>query len=103
MSNNQLFTTQSAFKLRLDTGVDLVANPTLFRAIYWKRPVGTTGSWPGTVTSGSPRLIEYDGVTASDLPAGTGGPWRFWSAVKFTDGREAYGQPVTLRIKEPGE
>lgn len=102
MSNTQFFTGQSAFRIRLDTGVDLVANPTMFRALYYRRPDGSSGSWPASITSGSPRMLEYNGQEG-DFPQGSEGLWKTWSFVRFVDGRDAPGKAVSFRVLAEGQ
>jgi len=96
MSN--IFVGQSALRIQLTTGQ--VITGALSLKIQYKNPAGTTGEWTATSGGDLTGIIYKDLAVATDLSVA--GTWKFWAYVKFSDGREAYGDVVEQMILIPG-
>lgn len=82
--------------------VDCVTDITLVsgQLIKYKKPGGSTGSWPATVASdpntSKGRYLEYtvSAVTILD----ESGDWKFQAYVAFSGGGEFHGETATQHI-----
>lgn len=82
-----LYTEQSFLTLRLKTGVDLNAGTN--QVILYKKPDGTTGSWPATVDETD---LLYNVQNGNIDQAGT---WEFQGRIEL-GGRKAFSEKVRL-------
>jgi hypothetical protein len=65
--------------------------------IYYRKPGGTIGSLDATSSDDENGVIYADLDSDSTL-LDTRGAWKFWSWVKFSDGRMARGETVGVTI-----
>jgi len=79
--------------IRLDTGSDLVGAISV--AIYAKSPSGSVSTLSASVVPGTTYIQHIK--TANTLS--TPGAWQLQAYVKFADGSEYYGEPVTLIVR----
>ncbi len=69
--------------------------------IKYKKPNKATGSFAATITDAANGVITYTVTSTSDIDMA--GVWTFWAYVVFSDGREAAGESVTVKIYEEGK
>lgn len=95
----RVFVEQTYLRIQLTAGVNVA--DALTTEIYYKKPGGTIGSVPATVSNPIIGVMYYDLVP--DSSGGTDfldevGEWKFWTWVEFADGRTARGETYTEEI-----
>lgn len=94
------YTSQTAFTVQLNTGIDLSNAQTA--QIKYISADKEEGSWTATVESpATDGIISYQ-IQGSDVPLAIG-TWKVWSYITFTNGTIAPGCPVDLEILKEGE
>ena len=93
----RVYRTQNALRIIADTDVNLTS--VLDQRIKYVDPDGTTGSYAASVLSVTGGTIYFDLVAT----LGVDGNRKFWSWVKFSDGRTAPGKTDRHRIFREGE
>jgi len=68
--------------------------------IEYRKPNGTTGSWPAVYDEQN-RTIYYVGGPGSSY--GMNGKWIFWPVVTLTGGESYPGEPISETIYNKGE
>jgi hypothetical protein len=87
-----IYENQSLLRLEMDTEVSLTG-ATVMRILY-KKPDGTQGFWPVTLTSGTKLLYN---VQDGDIDQA--GTWQFQSYVEI-DGQTGFGRIVREKVSE---
>ena len=94
----KVYVGQTALTITLTTGVDVTDATCL---VKYKKPYGTTGSWPATIITPTTGVIRY-AVTASTI-IDEKGEWTAWSHITFDDGTVAAGEPIKFTVYNEGE
>lgn len=94
-----IFVGQYALQIQLTCGQDITDATSL--GVGYRKPDGTIGTWTATAVTAATGVIKYDLTSSSELDKP--GVWRFWSYVKFSDGREAYGDVIEQTVTTVGE
>lgn len=95
----RIFIGQTALRIELQCNVDITS--CLEKKIKYIKPEDET-IYELTATSSNDLAghIYYDVILDTELDVA--GKWKFWSWIKFVDGRVAAGDPQTLEIFEEG-
>jgi hypothetical protein len=91
---SDIYVGQSSLRIQLTCGQDITGALSL--KIKYLKPNGVTGEWVATDGGTATGIIYYDVVLATEIDVP--GVWTFWSYVKFSDGREGYGDPITQDV-----
>lgn len=91
----KIYKNQGSLKLTLETDVTLTGASTT--QIKYIKPDQTTGAFTATIDGTEDMYYDF---ANEDLD--TIGDWTFWAYVVFSDSRYADGEPVTIRVYEPG-
>lgn len=92
---NKIYLNQSNLKIILDTQVTITGAQEL--KIKYRRPDNIEGEWTGVEEDST--SVSY---TFSDGELNKVGLWVIWAYVVFSDGRNAPGEPVNLRVYAEG-
>lgn len=92
---SKIFVDQTNLRIILTTGVP-ISNPRTVE-IHYRKPDGTIGTLDATVQNAATGIIYHDLDSDSTL-LDQRGPWKFWSYVVFSDGRQARGETVGTTI-----
>ena len=93
ISAANIYQSQTYEEIELETGIDLSTATSL--AIAFKKPDGTTGSWPAS-ENGTKATVEVDATGQLDQS----GVWVF-QVVAVIAGKVAYGKEVCVRVQRP--
>ena len=96
---SKIFVGQSALRIQLTTGQNIAS--AMVTEIHYKKPDNTEGSWDAAIGSETAGTIYYDILDDSILDQA--GQWKLWAYIKFSDGRNALGTPVTQMVYNPGK
>ena len=94
----KVFTSQTSFKVRLTTGVDITNAIT--KEIRYIKPDGTTGAVDAEVEDDITGIIYYTFVKGDTGLLDQIGRWKFYAYIKFSDERVAPGENVVVQIYE---
>lgn len=99
---SQIFVGQTALRVECHTNVEVSGS--IERKVKYLKTHGTSGYWPADIDgTGTSSIIYHDIGSASSSALNVAGIWKFWSWVKFEDGRIAQGDVKEERIYEEGE
>lgn len=90
-----IFKNQTYLRIQLTTGVNITS--ALETKIYYEKPDGEKGNVDATVSDATMGIIYYDLIVDNSILDQIGS-WRFWAYIKFSDGRIARGDSVSVRI-----
>ena len=95
----RVFVGQTAIQFELQCNVDVTG--ALERKIKYMKPKDSVVyEWGATSSNDTAGHIYYDVVLDTELDVA--GKWKFWSWIKFADGRVAAGDPQTYEIFAEG-
>lgn len=97
---SKVFVDQTCLRIILTTGVNIAGAQEL--KIYYRKPDDTIGSLVAVAQNEATGIIYHDLDSDSTL-LDQRGPWKFWSYVKFADGRFARGESVGVTIWDEEE
>lgn len=69
--------------------------------IKYRKPDGTTGSFPAVSTDNTNGYLRYNVSSEDDV--NLAGRWVFWGYVTFADGKSAAGEPKEQWIYPEGQ
>ena len=92
-----IFKGQTALNITVTVGVDITG---AVCAVKYRKPDGTTGSLPATISNAESGIIVATPENSGVLDQA--GRWAFWGYITFSDGGEAAGIPEELIIYEEG-
>jgi hypothetical protein len=95
---SKVYVGQSALTILLETGIDLSTATTT--EIRYKKPDGTEGSWPATVTGSSNTKLSYGVADTSQLDQE--GEWKVWAYAVFSSGT-AIGEAASMTVYHAGQ
>ena len=97
----KIFKNQDAIRFVVHTEQDL--SGALEKYIKYIKPNGSAGSWIAAFDDGSGvnGILYYDVQVSTELDKK--GEWKFWSYIKFSDGRSAPGEIQKVIIYDEGE
>jgi len=99
MKNNKIFVGQTALRITLQCNINITG--CLDKKIKYKKPKDDTiYEWTAVSSNDTVGHIYYDVALSTELDVA--GKWKFWSWIKFADGREANGDAENLEIFEVG-
>jgi hypothetical protein len=94
-----IYVGQNAFRLNVDTGIDLSGASSSNVYIKYISPSLTTGSFLPVISTGSTGYMYYDFTSTQSLEKGV---WTFWAYVICTDSRISIGDPFQMTVKNEG-
>lgn len=97
MANGKIYVNQSSLRMTLDTGVVLTGATTL--QIKHIKTDLSTGFWVASIDPSDANKLFYDFINTELDQSGN---WIFWAFVIFSDGRNAPGEPVKVKVHEQG-
>jgi len=94
----KVYVGQTALTITATVSQDITGGTCL---IKYKKPDGTTGSFPATIVTAATGVMSYTPVDEDDIDQA--GNWTFWGYVTFADGSVAAGEPYKIKIYEEGK
>lgn len=92
---SKIFVDQTYLRIVLTTNVDITGAQET--RIYYRKPNGTVSYLAAAIDDPTEGVIYHDLDSDSTL-LDARGAWKFWSWVKFADGREARGETVGVTV-----
>jgi hypothetical protein len=95
-----IYVGQNAFRLQVETGVDLTGASSSLIKIRYASPSLSTGEYDGTVLVSTAGSIYKDFTSSMSLEKGE---WVFWAYVTWADSRVSIGDPFPLTVMSEGQ
>jgi hypothetical protein len=90
----EIFINQSALRFEAQVNVDITG--ATVTQINYKKPSGSTGSFPATIEDSEAGIMYYDVIDTDELDES--GTWILQAFVAFADARSAVGLPIKVVI-----
>jgi len=94
-----IYVGQNAFKVYVDTGIDLTGVSSSNVYLRYSSPTLSTGALVATVVTSTAGIIQYE-CTSTDIFEV--GKWVMWTHVTHSTGRISIGDPFLMEVKAEG-
>lgn len=94
-----IYVGQNAFRLNVDTAIDLSGASTTNIFLRYSSPSLSTGHYLPTVADSTAGTMYYDFTSTQSLEAGV---WVLWAYVVHVDNRVSIGDPFEMTVKAEG-
>ena len=95
-----IYVGQNAFKIYVDTGIDLSGVSSSLVLLRYSSPTLSTGEFTATVVTSTDGIIQYECTSTDTFEKGK---WVFWAYVTHSTGRISIGDPFLVTVKSEGE
>jgi hypothetical protein len=95
-----IYVGQNAFKIYVDTGINLTGVSSSLIFLRYASPTLSTGVFAATVVTSTAGIIQYECTSTDSFEKGV---WSMWAHVTHSTGRVSIGDPFLVTVKAEGE